>query len=256
MLSAIGGDTPQALMHDACLAISSGDRDVVLVTGAEAMYAPALARRHPDGTRATLVDEAARRDDTPARPFRRGQARRHRPRDEPRRDPAPSTPTPSSRRPPGRQRMDAPRACFPHRSVVVAVQRGGRRQPTCVDPRSAPRRRHRHPGTGQPDGLVPLPRNCHGQHAGGPGCRLHRLLGRGCPRRRRARGTLGLPAGRSGRHTRKSATIRPIRRRGGTSRRRSTADACPGTARVGVRVASSTLLGRTVPASLATQIHR
>ena len=47
MLSAIGGNAPQALMHDACLAISRGDRDVVLVTGAEAMYARALARRHP-----------------------------------------------------------------------------------------------------------------------------------------------------------------------------------------------------------------
>ena len=45
MLSAIGGNTPQALMHDACLAISRGDLDVVLVTGAEAMYARALSRR-------------------------------------------------------------------------------------------------------------------------------------------------------------------------------------------------------------------
>ena len=47
MLSAIGGNNPQALMHDACLAISRGERDVVLVTGAEAMYARALARRDP-----------------------------------------------------------------------------------------------------------------------------------------------------------------------------------------------------------------
>ena len=47
MLSAIGGNTPQALMHDACTAISAGRRDVVLVTGAEAMYARALSRRHP-----------------------------------------------------------------------------------------------------------------------------------------------------------------------------------------------------------------
>ena len=37
-------------MHDACLAIGRGDRDVVLVTGAEAMYTRALARRHPAGT--------------------------------------------------------------------------------------------------------------------------------------------------------------------------------------------------------------
>lgn len=47
MLSAIGGNSPQALMHDACGAISRGDLDVVLVTGAEAMYARALARRDP-----------------------------------------------------------------------------------------------------------------------------------------------------------------------------------------------------------------
>jgi acetyl-CoA C-acetyltransferase len=47
MVSAIGGNSPQALMHDACRAISRGDLDVVLVTGAEAMYARALARRDP-----------------------------------------------------------------------------------------------------------------------------------------------------------------------------------------------------------------
>ena len=39
---AIGGNTPQALMHDACRAISRGELDVVLVTGAEAMYTRAL----------------------------------------------------------------------------------------------------------------------------------------------------------------------------------------------------------------------
>jgi acetyl-CoA C-acetyltransferase len=47
MLSAIGGNTPQALMHDACLAISRGELDVVLVTGAEAMYSRGLTRRDP-----------------------------------------------------------------------------------------------------------------------------------------------------------------------------------------------------------------
>jgi acetyl-CoA C-acetyltransferase len=47
MVSSIGGNNPQALMHDACLAISRGEREVVLVTGAEAMYARALARRGP-----------------------------------------------------------------------------------------------------------------------------------------------------------------------------------------------------------------
>ena len=47
MLTAIGGNAPQALMHDACRSISKGELDVVLVTGAEAMYARALARREP-----------------------------------------------------------------------------------------------------------------------------------------------------------------------------------------------------------------
>ena len=47
MVSSIGGNNPQALMHHACLAISRGEREVVLVTGAEAMYARALARRDP-----------------------------------------------------------------------------------------------------------------------------------------------------------------------------------------------------------------
>jgi acetyl-CoA C-acetyltransferase len=47
MLSAVGGNTPQALMHDACRAISRGDLDVVLVTGAEAMYTRTRSRRDP-----------------------------------------------------------------------------------------------------------------------------------------------------------------------------------------------------------------
>ncbi len=45
MVSAIGGNAPEAFMHDACRAISRGELDVVLITGAEAMYARALARR-------------------------------------------------------------------------------------------------------------------------------------------------------------------------------------------------------------------
>ena len=46
MLTVVGGNAPQALMHDACMAISNGQRDVVLVTGAEARYTRALSRRH------------------------------------------------------------------------------------------------------------------------------------------------------------------------------------------------------------------
>ncbi len=63
MLSAVGGNTPQALMHDACLAISKGELDVVLVTGAEAMYTRALSRR--PGTQTTL-SWTQQEADTPA----------------------------------------------------------------------------------------------------------------------------------------------------------------------------------------------
>jgi acetyl-CoA C-acetyltransferase len=47
MLTAVGGNTPQALMHDACRAITRGARDIVLVTGAEALYTRAASRRDP-----------------------------------------------------------------------------------------------------------------------------------------------------------------------------------------------------------------
>ena len=56
MLSAIGGNTPQALMHDACMAISAGARDVVMVVGAEAMYARALSRRNPSSAPLTWAE--------------------------------------------------------------------------------------------------------------------------------------------------------------------------------------------------------
>jgi acetyl-CoA C-acetyltransferase len=62
MLSSVGGNSPQALMHDACRAIGRGDLDVVLVTGAEAMYARALARRDPAKP---WLEWAAQPTDTP-----------------------------------------------------------------------------------------------------------------------------------------------------------------------------------------------
>ena len=40
----------------------------------------------------------------------------------------------------------------------------------------------RHPGPGQPHGLVSLPQAVHGEHAGRPGRRVHRVLGGGGPR--------------------------------------------------------------------------
>ena len=64
MLSAVGGNAPQALMHDACRAIARGDRDVVLVTGAEAMFARARARR--DGGRERLPWTSQPPEVTPA----------------------------------------------------------------------------------------------------------------------------------------------------------------------------------------------
>jgi len=57
VLSAIGGNTPQALMHHACVGIARGDLDVVLVTGAEAMYTRAAARRHPGKPAPTWVNQ-------------------------------------------------------------------------------------------------------------------------------------------------------------------------------------------------------
>jgi acetyl-CoA C-acetyltransferase len=48
VLTAIGGNTPQALLHDAASAIARGDLDVVAVTGAECGYTRAAARRLPE----------------------------------------------------------------------------------------------------------------------------------------------------------------------------------------------------------------
>ncbi len=62
MLTAVGGNTPQALMHDACRAISRGDLDVVLVTGAEAMYTRARSRRDPSNTHLSWSTQS---EDTP-----------------------------------------------------------------------------------------------------------------------------------------------------------------------------------------------
>ena len=59
MLSAIGGNAPEALMHDACRSIGRGEHDVVLVTGAEAMYARALARRNPAGAPLSWASQPA-----------------------------------------------------------------------------------------------------------------------------------------------------------------------------------------------------
>jgi acetyl-CoA C-acetyltransferase len=68
VLTAIGGNTPQALLHDAAAAIARGDLDVVAVTGAECGYTRALVRRSPERPRLDWIGVAA--DDAPApRPF-------------------------------------------------------------------------------------------------------------------------------------------------------------------------------------------
>jgi len=47
VLSTVGGNTPQAILHHSAAAIARGDLDVVLVTGAECIYTLAATRRHP-----------------------------------------------------------------------------------------------------------------------------------------------------------------------------------------------------------------
>ena len=68
VLTAIGGNTPQALLHDAAAAIARGDLDVVAVSGAECGYTRALVRRSPERPRLDWIGVGA--DDAPApRPF-------------------------------------------------------------------------------------------------------------------------------------------------------------------------------------------
>ena len=183
-------------MHDACLAISRGDLDVVLVTGAEAMYARTLARR----ARAAWLAWASQPEGTPP-PVLFGVDRPGATELEMNRGvilPVHAYPLfENALR--GADGMDARGARRPHRGAVVPLQRGGRRESRRLDPHAAHGRRDRPPRSGQPDGLVPLSQAVHGQHAGRPGSGIHRVLGGGGPRRGSARGTLGLPARRGGR---------------------------------------------------------
>jgi acetyl-CoA C-acetyltransferase len=64
VLTATGGNMPQALLHDAVGAIARGDLDVVAVTGAECGYTRAGVRRHPDQPRLPWIAVAP--DDAPA----------------------------------------------------------------------------------------------------------------------------------------------------------------------------------------------
>jgi len=69
VLTATGGNMPQALLHDAAGAIARGDLDVVAVTGAECGYTRAGVRRHPDQPRLPWIAVAP--DDAPAPTQRR-----------------------------------------------------------------------------------------------------------------------------------------------------------------------------------------
>ena len=185
-------------MHDACLAISRGELDVVLVTGAEAMYARALRAARP-GPALAASGPASRRGHRPpgssgwrrpAPPSSRCNAASS----------SPCTPTPSSRTrsaPPTAGRSRSTR-----RGSAPSGPASARSRPAIRTPGSAPPARPTEIDVAcarQPDGVVPLPEVVHRQHAGRPGRRLHRVLGGGGACGRGARGTLGLPPRRCGR---------------------------------------------------------
>ncbi len=175
MVSAIGGNSPQALMHDACRAIGRGDLDVVLMTGAEAMYARALARRDPAKP---WLEWAAQPAETPA-PEVFGVDK------------------------PGASELEMQRGvilpvhAYPLFENALRAANGWTLEEhaarigalwsrfsevAAANPDAWIRKartpdRDRDAVTGQPDGLLSLSEAVHGQHAGRPGCRLHRLLG-------------------------------------------------------------------------------
>ena len=96
VLTAVGGNAPQALLHDACRAISRGDLGVVLVTGAEAMYTRAAARRDPAKPAVNWSSQPV--EGTPLTHLVRDRARRgDGSRNLPRRSSCPSRPTRSSK---------------------------------------------------------------------------------------------------------------------------------------------------------------
>ena len=195
MVTSIGGNNPRPCMHDACRAISRGEHDVVLVTGAEAMYARALARRDPARP---WLDWSSQPEGTPPATLfgveKPGATELEMPA---RRHPARSTPTRCSRT------RCAPPTAGHCRSTGPASARCGpasaRSRPPTRTRGSAPAldaRRDRHARARQPHGVLPLPQALHGQHAGRPGRGVHRVLGGGGAGRRRARGALGVPARR------------------------------------------------------------
>jgi acetyl-CoA C-acetyltransferase len=63
LLTAVGGNMPELVLHESAREIARGDLDVVLVTGAEAGYTKAAARKEPGGRRLEWPEQP--RDTTP-----------------------------------------------------------------------------------------------------------------------------------------------------------------------------------------------
>ena len=64
VLTNVGGTMPQSLLHQSALAVSRGEIDAVLVTGAECWYTRAAARREPDGSSLHWTTQSP--DETPS----------------------------------------------------------------------------------------------------------------------------------------------------------------------------------------------
>jgi acetyl-CoA C-acetyltransferase len=143
VLTAIGGNAPQAVMHDACRAIARGDLAVVLVTGAEALHTRPAARRDPSKSAVIWASQPA--EGTPE-PIRFGVERPGATDLEISRGivlPIHAYPLFEA----SRQRMDPRRAPGAHRITVVTVQRGGRRQPARLATTALQRRGDHYAGT-------------------------------------------------------------------------------------------------------------
>ena len=181
-------------MHDACRAISRGDLEVVLVTGAEALYTRAAARRDPAKPAVNWTSQPV--EGTPRADAVRGRAARgDRPRDLPRHHPADPRLPALRERAARRQRVDAGRA---QRRASASLwsrfsQVAASNPYAWIPPRLRPRGDHDALAR-QPHDLLPLSQALHGQHAGRPGRGVHRLLGGGGAGGRRARGPMGVPA--------------------------------------------------------------
>ena len=222
MVTTTGGNNPQSLVNATALAIGRGELDVAVLVGADCVYTRAATRRHadrpllpwtvqpptPSGPRCSGTTGAGTTDaeeerglDLPIHVFPlfenalRAEAGR------------------VPRRPPG-----------PDRGAVVPVLGGGGVQPLRLAGQARTAEEITEVVRGQPDDRLPLHQAAHGQHAGGPRCGPHGVLGGRGPGRRDRRGPLGLPPGRGRRRRplvplppRSTSTPRPAIRLAGSS---------------------------------------